>query len=133
MSDAMNFNIIEKESVVITDELYDEIKQEYVFSELTVEEIRKKHNLTHIDWKNLSNRIRNELGVKGRPQANARHYYRVGDKWRIIKWVDGKTVHIGEVSCSEQVVKMIVKLCQSANWDIDECKKIVKGGWYYLI
>ena len=133
MSDAMNFNIIEKESVVITDELYDEIKQEYVFSELTVEEIRKKHNLTHIDWKNLSNRIRNELGVKGRPQANARHYYRVGDKWRIIKWVDGKTVHIGEVSCSEQVVKMIVKLCQSANWDIDECKKIVKGGWHYLI
>ena len=133
MSDAMKFNIIEKESVVITDELYDEIKQEYVFSELTVEEIRKKHNLTHIDWKNLSNRIRNELGVKGRPQANARHYYRVGDKWRIIKWVDGKTVHIGEVSCSEQVVKMIVKLCQSANWDIDECKKIVKGGWYYLI
>lgn len=129
----MNFNIVETESVVITDELYDEIKREYICSDLTVEEIRKKHNLTHIDWRNISQKIRDELGMKGRPRVNARHYYKVGDKWRIVKWVDGKTVHIGEVRCSEKVVKMIVKLCQAASWDIDECRKIVKGGWYYLI
>lgn len=129
----MNFNIVETKSTIITDDLYEKIKHDYINSDLTVKEIRHKYNLTHIDWKNLSNQIRTELGIKGRPVKNAKHYYKARGKWRITKWVDGKAVHIGEVCCNERTVQEIVKLCENVNWDIDECKRIVRGGWYYLI
>ena len=126
----MNFNIVEKEQVIVTDELYEQIKEEYISSDLKVTEIRKKHNLTHRDWKNISKQIREELNVKCRPR-NAKYYYKLAEnRWRVCKWNGTKLVHLGDVWGDESVVQEVVKLCEEASWDIDECKRIVVGVSY---
>lgn len=126
----MNFNIVEKEQTIITDELYATIKEEYLESDLSVKEIREKYNLTHIDWRNLSQQFRDELGVKCRPKSHCKYYYSIGNnQYRIIKWIGSKTIGLGTVSCTENTVREIVEMCKDAEWDIDVCKRIINGGW----
>lgn len=127
----MNFNLVEKEQVVVTDELYAEIKDEYVNSDLRVDEIRRKHNLTHLDWRKLSKQFRKELGVGCRPKRGCKYYYSIGkDKWRVIKWIDGKIVQLGTISCKEAQLKPVIEECKSVNWDKRLCNSIIRR-WNY--
>lgn len=125
------FRIVEQPPVVITDELYKQIRYDYINSDLKVEEIKRKYNLSHIDWKNLSKQFREELGVKCRPKKGCKYYYRISkDKWKIIKWIDGKLIQLGTIVCKEPQLKSVIDECKSVNWDKKLCKDIIRR-WNY--
>lgn len=129
MNSDVNFRIVEQEQVIITDDLYEKIKADYVSSDLTVRQIREKYNLTHLDWKHLSKQFRDELGVKMRPRQGAKHYYKTCKGYEIYKLVDGKVRYFGCVRCDEGTVQRIVELCKKVGWNVDECKRIINWNW----
>ena len=123
----MNFNVIEKEQVFVDDELYEQVKDDYVNSSLSVKQIREKYNITHLDWKRVSRQIRSELGLKARPKPESKHYIEVKNGvFRIHKWIDKRVLYLGTVHCSESEVQKVVEKCESVHWNIAACKQIIK-------
>lgn len=126
----MNFNIIQRESVVIED-VYDDVKNEYLNTNIPSEEIRTKYGLSHCDWRYINRRIKKEEGIGSRPSINAKYYYPNYGQFQIEKKIKGKTYHFGCVP-TESIAKKIVALCKGCEWDITKCYEYVQNWEVYV-
>jgi hypothetical protein len=115
---------VEKEPIVI-DNIYAAVKQEYLFSSKTSEEIRVSHGLSNCDWRDIIHRIQKEEGINRRPTPHAKYYYKQGNGFNIQKKINGKIYHFGKVA-TETLAQKVVELCKECNWDIQECYNIVR-------
>lgn len=121
----MNFCIVEKTPIII-DDVYDSVKDEYLHTSVTSEEIRLKYGLSNCDWSNVVNRIKSEENLKVRPILNAKYYYKQGDGFKIQKKIDGVLYNFGTVPTTELAEKCVEE-CKKHDWDIEECYRIVGG------
>lgn len=124
----MNFNIVEG-MVVNFDDIYEDFVQDYIFStELKNKEIRRKYGLSYSEFKELSDKAKEDYDLKRRPinlMVDSKHYYACNKGFIIQKTIDNNSNYIGWVK-SEDVAIEIVERCKQVSWDISACKKIVK-------
>ena len=106
--------IIEGEYSRLPLELYEKFKNDYLTSPLTSDEVRKKYGLSEKEYSQLTKPIRDELGIKTRPYPNSKYFYRQGNRWWIVKSINGERIIFGSLPTSffseDDMVKVIKNL-----------------------
>lgn len=126
----VEFNVIESTSVVITPELLERIEDDYLYSDMSVQDIRQKYGLGIKEIHNITREIRKEKGLQRRPRYNYsdfKYYYKSGNNFDIRKHIDGKQINFGTIDGNEEDAKKIVEVCKAANWNIEKCFDIVEN------
>ncbi len=131
----MNFKVIEG-SYADFDSIIDSFINDYIYStDLRNIEIKEKYNLTHSEFKELSNHVKSIFGLTRRltkPIMEGKYYYPCKYGFKVMKEVHGKLVYMGTVP-SESIAIECVKLCKNVGWDIDESKKICRNYKEYIV
>ena len=123
----MNFNIIEGD--------YDSwrnikplFEEDYLENQLTNRELKLKYDLSHRQFKELADEVKEEHNLGSRVEAFIsgfpRHYQYKDGLFQIRKRIDGEYVYFGSVPEEAVAVKM-VELCKKKLWNVDECKDII--------
>ena len=121
----MNFTTVEGQYSRLSEENYDDFKQDYLHSELTTHQVREKWRLSKKEYSSLTKKIREELGIKCRPSTIAKNFYKIGNNWHILKTIDHQTIFYGSLSCkiySEKDLVGIVKRLKEWNWNYELCR-----------
>ncbi len=131
----MNFKLVES-SYIDFDSIHDEFSRDYLESTLSNEEIRRKYDMTHREFKDCGEIVKSENGLSRRPfwryrNGSVKYYYSMDNGFIIQKKIDGKEVYIGFVPF-EWVAQKIVEMCINVSWDIDQCKSFCKE-WKSLV
>ena len=123
----MNFTIVDGVRPAY-EEIHDDFIQDYIFStDLKNNEIRLKYGLSHKEFKELSDMVKEEFGVSRRPIriTGCKYYYKHKHGFHIQKTIDNVVYYLGYVT-SEDVAIEIVEKCKNVSWNIGECRQIVK-------
>ena len=123
----MKFNLIES-SYINWEKIHDDFAEDYLFSELSNNEIRLKYGMTHGEFTEYSQLIKTEQNITRRPfwklrKGGCKYYYPTHDGFQIRKYIDGEDTYIGFVP-SEKIAKKIVELCINSAWNIPICKNL---------
>lgn len=130
----MNFNIVDG-SYADLNSIHDDFVQDYIFSnELSNKEIRKKYNLSHKEFRELSEEVKKEHGLSRRLIVfkDSKYYYKAKYGFMIQKRLNGRDYYVGHVP-TEDVARKVVELCKKVQWDIDVCRKICKNWNKYSV
>ena len=132
----MKFRLIESD-YINWEEIHDEFTDDYLFSDLSNQEIRLKYDMTHGDFKECCQLVKEENNISRRPfwkhrKGNCKYYYPTHNGYQIRKIVQGKDTYFGFVP-SERIAQILVKLCILASWDIPVCKDLCDNWRDYLV
>ena len=125
----MNFNIVEGDYEVLSDEELSAFEADYLNSEMTSVEVRLKHGLSKKQYSRISKEIRERHGLLRRPYAQSKHYYKQGNRWIIIKTNKMERIYLGSLPCSVYTktdVESIVRICKKMFWNIDKCVELIQ-------
>lgn len=120
----MNFNVINGDYEILSKELLCDFEADYLNSRLTAVEVRKKYNLSKKQYAELAQKIRDRYGLVKRPYPNAKHYYRQGNRWCIIKTHNKIRTYYGSLPVdvfSKEEMDVIVEKCEELQWNVDDC------------
>lgn len=125
----MKFRLVES-SYIDWEKIHDDFAKDYLFSELSNNEIRVKYNMTYSDFSEYSQLIKNEQNITRRPfwkhrKGDCKYYYPTHEGFQIRKHIDGTDTYIGFVP-SEKIAKRIVELCIRASWNVPICRNLCK-------
>ena len=126
----MNFNLVNGDYEILSKELLCDFEDDYLNSSLTAVEVRHKYNLSKKQYSILAQKIRDKYGLVKRPYPNAKHYYRQGNRWCIIKTISKVRYYFGSLPVdvfNEEEIEMIVEKCEELQWNIDECIDYLKS------
>jgi|GEM_PF-5242315 hypothetical protein len=121
----MNFVVIEnKESNVDMGSFEDE----YLHSTIMNEELRVKYGLSKLEFRNLTQKIKERLGVSRRPNVAAKYYYVHCNAWVIHRKINGELVYYGRIpfSMGEETLNQALQICEANNWECEKCKKLIR-------
>lgn len=124
----MNFKITDG-SYIDMDSIRNDFIQDYIFStELKNQEIRIKYNLSHKEFKELSDSVKEEFGLNRRPIRinNSKYYYPCGYGFIIQKTINCVSYYLGFVTSEQEAIEIVEK-CKKVSWNIGECRQIVEG------
>lgn len=108
-------------------EIKEDFTQDYIYSHLNNNELRKKYKLSHGEFKQLSKLIKTEYSMKRRPvnrDKPSKYYYKHKYGFIISKRINGENIYLGFVQ-TEAIAKKIIEVCKNVEWDITSCKKII--------
>lgn len=123
----MKFTIVEGKYADLED-IKEDFTQDYLFSSrLSNPELRKKYKLTHGEFKELTEQIKKEHGVKRRPirAVEGKYYYKYMGRYYIRKSVNGVLTYFGMLNTEKQAQKAVEE-CIKAKWDEKKCRRIIK-------
>ena len=125
----MNFNFVEGQYSRLSEENFEEFRDDYLHSELSTQEVREQWGLSKREYAEITREIRNELGLKSRPFTRAKHFYKKGNQWHIIKTRNKERTYYGSLPCSrfsEDEMKDIVKKLESYDWKYTSCQRFLR-------
>jgi hypothetical protein len=119
------FRVIENKGLDID---LDSFEEEYLHSDIVNETLRIKYNLSKKQFSELTNEIKNRLGVTRRPNLTAKHYYINNDAWVIHRRIGGVLYYYGRIpfSMGKNILFKALLLCEENNWDCELCRKAIK-------
>ena len=126
----MNFNIVSAPEQRLTADTYKQFKDDYLHSTMTYHELKHKYGLSKKEYGETIKRIKAEENITYKPVNNAKHFYDVYGKYRVIKRCNGKNVLFGtlpKTKFSEQDMINIVNKCKEWRWDYEKCTRYIKS------
>ena len=123
----MKFNLIES-NYINWEEIHDDFADDYLFSELSNNEIRLKYDMSHKEFSEFSQFIKAEHNITRRPfwkhrKGGCKYYYPTHNGYQIRKTINGEDTYIGFVH-TEKLAKKLVLLFIDLAWDLMACKKV---------
>ena len=100
-----------------------ELIKDYQNSDLSVKEIREKHNIGSGAWQTVLKRLKERgVGMRGysktQPVRKAKHYWfdKHSQSWRVYKFINGKQVGFGGYRTEKEAQARVEELKQN-NWE----------------
>ena len=121
----MNFIIVENKTVDID---YNSFEEEYLNSTIMNEELRVKYGLSKHEFTKLTQKIKQRIGVKRRPNLAAKHYYEHCNAWVIHRKINGELYYFGRIpfSMGSEVLNKALNICEKNNWDCNICRPLIE-------
>ena len=133
MDKKKNFKIIEGEYSDY-ESIHDDFVEDYIMNtELSNKDIRAKYKLSYPEFLEISQRVKEEYGLKRRPTTrwnNGRYYYKVKGQYKIEKRVGDDYTYLGHVPTEALAIKLVEK-CKELKWNVPKCKALIKN-WRLL-
>ena len=121
VSSDLKFNIIEKRDI---NEIYPFFKKDFLNPSNTVDDLKRKFDLSRKEYNNLRSKVFNETGLKRKPCSRQQNIIITDDtylnctkneKYIIMKSVDGEMKYFGQYDTKEEALKVRNKLIKQ-NW-----------------
>lgn len=130
----MKFKVVEAKYVE-WEKIHDEFTDDYLFSDMSNNDIRIKYGMSHGEFRNCCNIVKAEKNISRRPfwktrGEGSKYYYHTKSGFQIRKRINDEDTYLGFVP-TESVAKKIVELCKNASWNVDVCRHLVKFWWEY--
>lgn len=121
----MNFIVIENKPLELD---YLSFEDEYLHSDIMNEDLRVKYGLSKLEFRKITQRIKQKVGVSRRPNISAKYYYCHNNAWVIHRKIDGELIYFGRIpfGLGEDVLNQALSICELNKWDCTICKPLIK-------
>lgn len=121
----MNFVVIENKQSEIDVNSFEE---EYLNSDIMNEDLRVKYGLSKLEFRKLTQKIKQKVGINRRPNITAKYYYKHCNAWVIHRKINGELIYFGRIpfEMGEDTLNQALKICERHNWDCTLCRPLIQ-------
>ena len=120
----MKFRVIDGFDRTFED-IYDDFEKEYLTSQITNDDLRRKYELSKKDFSRLTRLIKSNNGIDRRP-CRTKCYYINQYGFTLARKINGEIRYGGWIPFSkEYLLKEAIQICEKLHWNSDKCKKAI--------
>lgn len=126
----MNFRVVSAPEKRLTEEMYPQFKKDYMDSDLDYHKLKAKYGLSKKEYGEVARRVREEENITTRPSGKAKYFYPNGNRWVIVKSINGNRIDFGSLpmkNYSQKKMRAIVEKCKEWGWDYEKCTEYINS------